>query len=244
MYSSRDSHPGDPAHFERDGYALIPALLSARECEDLCASAAAAVAADTVGTRCLLAHDWCAALAERLLGEAALSGILPRGHVAVQCTWFEKSRHRNWLVPAHQDLSIPVAARVDDEALGAWSLKEEAWHVQPPAALLEQLVAVRVHLDDCGEADGALSVAAGSHRGGRLEPATAAASWRSRARSLCALPRGGAMAMRPLLLHASSKATGACRRRVLHYLFGPADLPHGLQWARSYGANAGVWPQA
>ena len=41
------------------------------------------------------------------------------------------------------------------------------------------------------------------------------------------------MLMRPLLLHASSKATGASRRRVLHFVFGPPALPHGLAWVRA-----------
>lgn len=36
--------------------------------------------------------------------------------------------------------------------------------------------------------------------------------------------------MRPLLLHASSKATGRSRRRVLHFVYGPAQLPSGLRW--------------
>jgi hypothetical protein len=36
--------------------------------------------------------------------------------------------------------------------------------------------------------------------------------------------------MRPLALHASSKATGTSRRRVLHIVFGPAEPGYGLQW--------------
>jgi hypothetical protein len=36
--------------------------------------------------------------------------------------------------------------------------------------------------------------------------------------------------MRPLLLHASSKAINPNRRRVLHFLFGSASLPLGLEW--------------
>jgi hypothetical protein len=36
--------------------------------------------------------------------------------------------------------------------------------------------------------------------------------------------------MSPLLLHSSSKATGASLRRVLHLLFGPPELPFGLAW--------------
>ena len=39
--------------------------------------------------------------------------------------------------------------------------------------------------------------------------------------------------MLPLLLHASSKATGARRRRVRHLLFGPRRPPLGLAWAHA-----------
>jgi hypothetical protein len=41
--------------------------------------------------------------------------------------------------------------------------------------------------------------------------------------------------MRPLALHTSSKATGASRRRVLHFVFGPAELSYGLQWEHVVG---------
>ena len=44
------------------------------------------------------------------------------------------------------------------------------------------------------------------------------------------VPRGGAMVMKPLLLHASSKASIDNRRRVLHFVFGPASLPGPLRW--------------
>jgi hypothetical protein len=49
-------------------------------------------------------------------------------------------------------------------------------------------------------------------------------------RSLLAEPWCRALVMRPLALHTSSKATGTSRRRVLHFVFGPAELPYGLQW--------------
>lgn len=41
---------------------------------------------------------------------------------------------------------------------------------------------------------------------------------------------GDALLMRPLVLHASSKASAPGRRRVLHFLFGPSELPFGLSW--------------
>jgi hypothetical protein len=39
--------------------------------------------------------------------------------------------------------------------------------------------------------------------------------------------------MRPLILHASSKSTELSQRRVLHFVFGPAKLPLGLEWRRA-----------
>jgi hypothetical protein len=214
--------------FDDDGFAVLPALLSDAE---LAALDAAMTGTDGVGSRDLLAESWCAALARRLLDDERLADALPRTHVPVQCTSFEKSVDRNWLVPVHQDLAIPVAARVDHAALGGWSNKGGTWFVQPPVSLLERLVAVRVHVDDCGAEDGPLNVVAASHRLGRLSDEQAIALRDARGTLACPVARGGALLMRPLLLHASSKAAGRSRRRVLHFLFGPRQLPFDLAWA-------------
>jgi hypothetical protein len=48
--------------------------------------------------------------------------------------------------------------------------------------------------------------------------------------SVVAVNRGGALVMRPLILHASSKASAPKARRVLHFVFGPPQLPFGLEW--------------
>jgi hypothetical protein len=50
----------------------------------------------------------------------------------------------------------------------------------------------------------------------------------------CLAPRRGLLAMRPLILHASSKSTSDAPRRVLHYVFGPAVLPWGLRWKHAF----------
>jgi hypothetical protein len=55
-------------------------------------------------------------------------------------------------------------------------------------------------------------------------------SSRTNLRGILAASRGGALAMRPLILHASSKATSLASRRVLHFVFGPPKLPLGLEW--------------
>lgn len=216
--------------FSRDGFALVHDVLAPADC-DVLAEAAAACVSDASGSREMLAHDWCRALAQRLRRHPAIAAVIPAGHLAVQCTYFEKSVTQNWLVPVHQDLGIPVRERVDHPDLRGWSEKEGGLFVQPPVALLEELVAVRVHLDPCGDADGPLQFVPGTHRSGRLDAAQARALRQAGPVVSCALEKGGALIMRPLALHASSKASGASRRRVLHFVFGPADLPCGLQWA-------------
>ncbi|MES2886751.1 MAG: phytanoyl-CoA dioxygenase family protein [Pseudomonadota bacterium] len=143
---------------------------------------------------------------------------------------FDKSPERNWMVGFHQDLSIPVASHSADPVLQGWSEKEGLLFVQPPAAILQQLVAVRVHLDDCHLGDGPLRVVPGSHRHGILDVDATSRLQQAHGEVSCTGPAGSLLVLSPLLLHASSKATGARRRRVLHFLWGPPTLTHGLRW--------------
>lgn len=214
--------------FSEQGFAVVRGLLSPAECEELARNIGSA--SDGAGTRSLLSQHWCQALAKRLRAHPGLSVLLPAGYVASQCTYFMKSVSRNWLVPIHQDLSIPVAERVDEPSLSGWSHKETSLFVQAPVELLERLVAIRLHLDACAESDGPLQVIPGSHLQGRVQPEVAAFARRSQTAHACTVDRGDALVMRPLLLHASSKASGSSMRRVLHFLFGPPALPFGLRW--------------
>ena len=215
--------------FTQDGYLVVPAVLTDAECA---AAASKVHLADPAagGTRCLLSQPWCAALAASLREHPALQGLIAPDSVAVQCNYFEKSAGRNWLVPIHQDLSIPVANRVADTSLRGWSEKEGVLFVRAPVGVLEQLVAVRIHLDVCGAEDGPGRVVPGSHRRGVIGDSDAIACRAAGHETVCLAGVGAALVLRPLLLHASSKGRGAGRRRVLHFVFGPRDLPFGLAW--------------
>ena len=102
--------------------------------------------------------------------------------------------------------------------------------VQPPVSLLENVLTLRLHVDECNERNGALRVVPGSHRLGRLAADEAGRAKEARGEVYVRVPRGGAMIMKPLLLHASSKASIGGMRRVLHFVFGPAELPGALRW--------------
>lgn len=212
-----------------EGFQLLPEVLDTERRQALIAELSG-LPAGAAGQRELLDQPWCQALAGWLHDLPALQPHLAPDAVAVQCTLFEKSPERNWLVTPHQDLAIPVASRVDHAALRGWSIKGGRHFVLAPAEVLARMLAVRLHLDDATQADGGLRFVLGSHRDGVLDEA-ALRRWREHAADVAVDARAGdALLMRPLVLHASSKASAHGRRRVLHFLFGPRELPFGLRW--------------
>jgi Phytanoyl-CoA dioxygenase (PhyH) len=215
--------------FEVDGFAVVPGVIGDARCDDL-ATHLSAIHTIRAGSRNLLAQPWCIALAKYLTVDVRLHDLLPSEAIAVQCTIFDKSPQKNWLVALHQDLSIPVAGYIDSPECSGWSEKEASIYVQPPASVLESLVGVRVHIDACPAESGALRVVPGSHTFGRLDSVRAAQLREARGEYVVEAMRGSVMLMRPLLLHASSKATQRAPRRVLHFVFGPPQLPLGLRW--------------
>lgn len=216
------------SEFKKSGYFVMPSVIDAVLNRRL--GAFVAGIAGRAGSRRLLDETWCAHLAGALRGDARIRSLLPRNAVAVQCTLFDKLPTKNWLVAFHQDLSIPVSSRVNSPECSGWSEKEGHLYVQPPVSVLERLVAVRVHIDDCPAESGALRVVPHSHMEGRVDPIQAEALRQHHGETLIPVAQGGALLMRPLLLHASSKATLLTPRRVLHFVFGPPTLPLGLEW--------------
>lgn len=50
----------------------------------------------------------------------------------------------------------------------------------------------------------------------------------------CIAERGDVLAMRPLLLHASSPAASPQHRRVVHIEYAAAELPGDLEWHEAW----------
>jgi len=148
-------------------------------------------------------------------------------YLVVKSIYFDKPPSSNWFVAWHQDLTISVDQKHDLPGYGPWTTKGPYFSVQPPLPILENMFTIRVHLDDTDETNGALRVLPGSHLDGisrysLTNPQTEVA---------CRVPAGGAMLMRPLLQHASSRSTAGKRRRVIHIELSNAELPRGLNWA-------------
>ena len=78
--------------------------------------------------------------------------------VAFRATLFDKSPTANWLVVWHQDTALPLRARVEGDAWGPWSNKAGVLYAHAPAWALQQIVALRVSLDDSTMTNGPLRV--------------------------------------------------------------------------------------
>ena len=172
-------------------------------------------------------------VAEVAKSEAVLGLVRPHtGELAkpVRAIYFDKSAGANWLVAWHQDVTIAVEERLEVAGFGPWSVKDGLPHVQAPVKVLEKMLAVRIHLDDCDERNGALRVLPGTHRLGRLSSEQIQQLRAEKEEMVCSARAGDVMLMRPLLLHASGKSDGSGHRRVLHIEYAGTALPGGLRW--------------
>lgn len=217
--------------FEQSGFAIIENVLRDDEVAEL-ELALGRIAAGAHALRNL--HQCCDGVQKLCADPRILNlarAIIGKNAFVVRSIFFDKNKDANWKVAWHQDLTIAVRERIDTDGYGPWSVKDGVIHVQPPVAVLEQMVTIRLHLDDCTAEKGPLRVLAGSHCSGKL---TAEQIVERRTRipeTECIVPRGGVLVMRPLILHASSQAISPSHRRVVHLEFAAEKLSGELEWA-------------
>lgn len=223
---------------EREGFAVLEDVVVGQTITSL-RQAIAALPEDTAvrrqsnvfGVRNLL--DVCPAVCELARSEAVravASAVLGRDCFAVRATFFDKVAGANWNLRWHQDGVISVRERIETPGFTAWANKAGVWQVRPPAEVLASMLAIRVHLDDCPRDNGPLRVLSGSHKE-LLTRDQIIASKHEYEERVCEVNTGGIVAMRPLLLHASSAAEAPRNRRVVHLEFAAAELPGALDWA-------------
>jgi Phytanoyl-CoA dioxygenase (PhyH) len=212
---------------ERHGFSIAPEVISQTDVRKLRVGLGEVPGP---GRRGLLASPVVAELARspRFLGLA--SPHFPDRPFPVRAIYFDKSAGANWLVAWHQDLTIALQARAEVPGFGPWSNKDGVTHVQPPVELLQQMLTIRLHLDDANESNGALRVLPGTHRYGRVTARRIAELRANHDEFVCKASAGDAMLMRPLLLHASGRSRSANHRRILHIEYASFALPPGLAW--------------
>lgn len=218
----------DALDFQRDGARLFPAVLSPAEVAQLI---------DVFGEEPVQAGL-------RLTGIAGLLPFLENpGPVAavaadvlgptarpVRAVLFDKTATVNWSLGWHQDRTIVVIERREVAGFGPWSMKSGLQHVEPPFAILEKMVTLRVHLDPVGPDNAALLIVPGSHRIGRIPQGDIEATAARMGSFTCLAEAGDVWLYATPILHASDAARAPARRRVLQVDYAAEDLPGGLAW--------------
>ena len=140
--------------------------------------------------------------------------------------------------PWHQDRTIAVKQRFDVPDYGPWTVKHGVDHVEPPRAILQHMLTVRLFVDDCNEDNGPLHVVVGSHHQGRIAGGEMSAVVQHGPVFVATGRAGDVLLMKTLAVHSSRRATAGAHRRVLHVDYATMDLPAPLEWMLSEAAAA------
>jgi ectoine hydroxylase-related dioxygenase (phytanoyl-CoA dioxygenase family) len=219
-----------------DGYALADLVLTESQCAHI-ASSLPSIAGGQGGVRNLIGHPTVMSLLTHARIGRLLWSEIGRNLVAVKATLFDKTGEANWRVQWHQDRTIAVKERLEVSGYGPWSTKAGAVHVEAPDQVLAQMVALRIHLDDCGPENGPLRVIPGSHQHGKLKDDAIQELVAGGRMVELYVPQGSFLLMRPLLVHASSPARVPQHRRVLHLEFAPKEAISPLEWHETVSLN-------
>jgi len=142
--------------------------------------------------------------------------------------YFNKTEHSNWFVSYHQDLSISVQNKIETKGYTQWTEKKGQLGVIPPTSILNNILTIRIHLDDMTKDNGPVRVIPQSHLSGKIN-----FDHNKHLLSkeiICEAKSGDIMLMKPMILHASNKSKNLKPRRVLHLEFSSLNLNEPLGW--------------
>ena len=148
----------------------------------------------------------------------------------VRAILFDKSAGNNWALGWHQDRTIAVQQKVEFDGFSSWNVKSGMAHVEPPFAIIENLITLRIHLDPVPMTNAPLLIAPGSHHFGRIVDAEIEGVVSRCGIMACVAERGDVWAYSTPILHASAASFDSKRRRVLQVDYSSEDLPGDLQW--------------
>ncbi len=228
------------ADLYRDGYALLPGVFGPADVAAMTAALERALSAN--GEPAIRGDEGAVYAARNVLTlwpksavvwrreplAGLLRAVLGPDLGLVRVLYFDKPPGQSWALPWHKDLTVAVRDnRRGGSAFRRPTTKAGVPHVEAPAEVLENMLTVRVHLDDVTLENGPLKVVAGSHRTGKALTLADAC-----VRTLCCAA-GDVLLMRPLLAHCSNRShpDTARHRRILHLEFAArAALPDGYEW--------------
>lgn len=167
-------------------------------------------------------------IVDRPVLNGLLGQVLGPEYGLIRALYFDKPSNRSWNLPFHKDLTIAVKNNsLPTEHFSKPTRKGGVDHVEASEEILENMLTLRIHLDDVTERNGPLEVIPESHLSGKEN----ILSKNKPVKIL--VSAGDVLAMRPLLSHGSghTEPNSDLRRRILHLEYcGKPDLPDNFHW--------------
>jgi len=214
---------------QKDGFEIHRAVFSAKEIAALRMEVTRLqVESDTACIRDIITKS---ELLDQFTSNLKLTSLIPEDMSPVRSILFDKTPEENWPVLWHQDLTIAIRQKEEVNAYGPWSIKNNIPHVQPPLDLLQNMVTIRIHLDDTREENGALIVIPKTHLLGKIPPNEIREHLNDQS-VICECTAGDVLLMSPLLVHSSRRAAKPGNRRIVHLEYARrSHLEYPLEWA-------------
>jgi hypothetical protein len=146
----------------------------------------------------------------------------------VRALFFDKPPDRTWALAWHKDTSIAVKDNsLLSPSFSRPTVKAGVPHMIACDEVLEQMLTLRIHLDEVTDENGPLRVIPGSHVSSTSDGDGIHAAFDVHANA------GDVLAMRPLISHSSGSSTPRTKRhrRILHLEFAVSPvLSDGIEW--------------
>lgn len=222
-----------------EGFAILEQGIPAEPLRQFRESVADRLAADPEGIKSLKGETYAARNVLDSLPESLtiwqrpeiidfLTNCMGSDFGLVRGLFFDKHPQRTWSLGWHKDMTIAV----EDNTLPTTHFckptkKSNVPHVEASEEVLNQMVTLRIHLDEVTDENGPLEVIPKSHLTGKQTTESSEAVVKIHAQS------GDILAMKPLISHASGSSTPGTtmHRRILHLEFAAnRELADGYQW--------------
>ena len=227
------------SQLQSDGYVILPNIFDGPSVKDLRGRIETAIDADAESALRSKGTVFAArnlidsipnlqSIVDRPALSSLLTATIGENYGLVRVLYFDKPSNRSWNLPFHKDLTIAVKDNsLPTSHFSKPTHKGGVDHVEASESILQNMLTLRIHLDEVTESNGPLEVIPGSHQSGKRNEPNPGDPVK------ILVGAGDVLAMRPMISHASGHTDpdGNLRRRILHLEFcGTATLPDAFQW--------------
>ena len=149
---------------------------------------------------------------------------LGEGYSLIRSAYFDNrvSKPEKTVWRQRRRLTFPV--KIEGADYSNWQLEGDFFSAEPPARIMQDMVIVRIHLDDSDQNNGELKIFKGSHSQ-ILDHSAIKVITENGLPSNCGILAGGIQILKPFILQSETKRSRSKKNRIIELTFSSSDLP-------------------